>query len=343
MKLLVTGGAGFIGSHACELLLSQGHFVVALDNFDGFYSKARKRRNIEEAKKHENYRLVEGDFGDRLEVSKLLQEHNFDAVMHLAAQTGVRPSIDDSLKYERNNVRNLIALLEALREHGPRKILAASSSSVYGNKTPSPFREDAPCMATCSPYAASKRAAEIFLATYAELYEFKITVVRPFTVYGPRQRPDMAISTFTERIYQNEPITLFGDGTSSRDYTFVTDIVAGLSAAVQKLVVQASSLQTPDAGKMPAPQSYTVYNLGNETPVSLSEVLAKIEHIIGRKAEVQRMPMPRGDVDRTCADISKARKELGYAPQIKLDEGLEKAVTWVRRELRHETTITTKR
>jgi len=319
MKILVTGGAGFIGSHACEHLLTQGHQVVAVDNFDSYYSKARKRRNVETALQNANYRLVEGDFGDRLAMSKLLQDFQFDAVLHLAAQAGVRPSIDDPLKYERNNVRNLIALLEAMRDHGPKKIVAASSSSVYGVKTPIPFREDAPCMETVSPYAASKRAAEIFLATYAGLYDFKVIVVRPFTVYGPRQRPDMAIASFTEKIYQNEPITLFGNGSSSRDYTFVADIVDGLAAALNSFN-----------------SNYTVYNLGGESPVALSEIIAQLEDIIGRKAQIQRAEMARGDVERTCADISKARKELGYSPKVKLRDGLEQAVTWVRRELRHE-------
>ena len=328
MKILVTGGAGFIGSHTCEHLLEQGHFIVNVDNFDSFYSKARKRRNVEAAKAHENYRLVEGDFGDRLAMSKLLQEHNFDVVLHLAAQAGVRPSIDDPLKYERNNVRNLIAMLEAMRDHGPRKIVAASSSSVYGNTTPSPFREDAPCMQAASPYAASKRAAEIFLATYAGLYDFKVIVLRPFTVYGPRQRPDMAIAAFTEKIYQNEPIALFGDGSSSRDYTYVSDVVAGITAALNGFKPETS---------------YTVYNIAGASPATLNEVVAQLEEIIGRKAEVQRMEMPRGDVERTSADITKARNELGYAPKVSLKEGLELAVTWVRRELRHETSTVPKR
>jgi UDP-glucuronate 4-epimerase len=319
MKLLVTGAAGFIGSHTCELLLDLGHQVVALDNFDSFYPKARKRRNVETALKNEKYKLVEGDFGDRLAVSKLLETEKFDVVLHLAAQAGVRQSIHDPLKYERTNVRNLIAMLEAMRDHGPHKIVAASSSSVYGNATPVPFREDAPCMHMLSPYAASKRAAEIFLGTYAGLYDFKITVVRPFTVYGPRQRPDMAISSFAEKLLMNEPITLFGDGTSSRDYTYVGDLAAGLAAAVEKV----------DA-------SYTVYNLGGESPVSLNDLIAKLEAIIGRKAQIQRMEMPKGDVERTAADISKARKELGFAPKVSLQEGLEKTVAWVKRELRIE-------
>ncbi len=325
MKILVTGGAGFIGSHTCEHLLTLGHQIVALDNFDSFYPKARKRRNVETAQKHENYKLVEGDFGDRLAVSKLLEAEKFDVVLHLAAQAGVRPSIHDPLKYERTNVRNLIAMLEAMRDHGPRKIVASSSSSVYGNATPVPFREDAPCMQMLSPYAASKRAAEIFLGTYAGLYDFKITVVRPFTVYGPRQRPDMAISSFAEKLLLNEPITLYGDGNSSRDYTYVSDIVDGLAAAVEKV----------DA-------SYTVYNLGGDAPVSLSDLIAKLETIIGRKAQIQRMDLPPGDVQRTAADISKARKELGFAPKVSLQEGLEKTVTWVRRELRLEAGAATK-
>ncbi|MCY3023032.1 MAG: GDP-mannose 4,6-dehydratase [Planctomycetota bacterium] len=319
MNVLVTGGAGFIGSHVCEQLLLEGHRVTALDNFDPYYPPERKRRNIETALQSRNYRLVEGDYGDRLAVSKLLQADRFDAVLHLAAQAGVRLSIRDPLKYERVNVGSLVALLEALREFGPQRIVAASTSSVYGNTTPVPFREDAPCLQPLSPYAATKRAAEIFLGTYAQLHGFKVIILRPFTVYGPRQRPDMAIASFARKILLNEPLTLYGDGSSARDYTFVSDIVAGMLAAVFKFPVE-----------------FGVYNLGGNTPVSLKELVAALERAIGKKARVAAAPMQAGDVERTCADISKARQDLGYVPAVGLTEGLEKTINWVKGELRHE-------
>jgi UDP-glucuronate 4-epimerase len=317
MNIFITGGAGFIGSHACEHLLSLGHRVTTIDKFDSFYPKVRKRRNVAPLLKNENFKLVEGDYGDRLAVTKILKDGAFDVVLHLAAQAGVRPSIADPLMYERNNVGGLIAMLEAMKETGPRKIVAASSSSVYGNVTPAPFREDAPCMQPLSPYGASKRASEIFLGTYAGLYDFKINIVRPFTVYGPRQRPDMAIAGFTEKILQNEPITIFGDGSSSRDYTYVSDIVDGLTLALEKF-----------------PANFSIYNLAGASLVSLNELVAALERHTGKKASIQRSSMQRGDVERTSADISKAKNELGYAPKVNFEEGLARTVAWVRDELK---------
>jgi len=319
MNLLVTGGAGFIGSHACEYFLGQGCRVTALDNFDPFYPPEQKRRNIAVALAHPNYRLVEGDFGDRPAISRLLQTGKFDLVLHLAAQAGVRPSLADPLKYERVNVQGLIAMLEALREHGPRRLVAASSSSVYGEVTPAPFREDAPCLEPLSPYAATKRAAEIFLGTYHQLYGFQIIIVRPFSVYGPRQRPDMAIAAFARKILLGETVRLFGDGSSARDYTYVSDIVAGLAAAVERF-----------------PVKFGIYNLGDSTPVSLKELLAALEHAVGKTAKVRHEAPQPGDVTRTCADISKAGQDLGYAPQVGLAAGLARTLDWVKGELRRE-------
>jgi len=319
MNILVTGGAGFIGSHACEHLLGQGHRLTALDNFEPYYPAEQKRRNIAVALVHPNFRLVEGDCGDRATVSALLQTERFDLVLHLAAQAGVRPSLADPLKYARVNVRGLIVLLEALREHGPRRLVAASSSSVYGEVTPAPFREDAPCLEPLSPYAATKRGAEIFLGTYHQLHGFQIIIVRPFSVYGPRQRPDMAIAAFGRKILLGETVRLFGDGSSARDYTYVSDIVAGLAAAVERFPVE-----------------FGIYNLGGSVPVSLSELVAALERASGRTAKVQKEAMQPGDVERTCADISKSGEELGYAPKVGLAEGLEKTLDWVRGELRRE-------
>jgi len=319
MKILVTGGAGFIGSHTCERLLALGHRVVAIDNFDPYYPPERKRRNIATALTSPNYTLIEGEYGDRLALSKLLQAELFDVVIHLAAQAGVRPSIENPLKYEHVNVRSLIALLEAMRDYGPRKIIAASSSSVYGNVTPAPFREDAPCLQPQSPYGASKRASEIFLGTYSALYGFKTIVIRPFTVYGPRQRPDMAIAMFARKILLGETITLFGDGSSSRDYTFVGDIVDGLCQAVERF-----------------PVDFGIYNFGGDAPISLSDLVKELEIATGKTAKIERKEMQQGDVERTSADITRARRDLGFNPQVSIKEGLARTVAWVREELARE-------
>ena len=321
MKILVTGGAGFIGSHVCEHFLAQGHTVIALDNFDSYYDPQYKRRNIASALTHPAYQLIEADYGDRLAVGKVLQTEKFDAVVHLAAQAGVRSSIENPLKHQHANVGCLIALLEAMREHGPTKIVAASSSAVYGNVTPSPFQEDAPCLQPLSPYGATKRAAEIFLGTYCGLYGFKAIVVRPFTVYGPRQRPDMAIASFARKLILGEPITLYGDGSSSRDYTYVSDIVDGISAALLNF-----------------PVDFGIYNLGCGTPVNLNVLVSMLEHATHKKANIQRVAMQIGDVESTFADISKARKDLRFSPQISLAEGLERTVDWMHRAL-SDTTV----
>jgi len=361
MNLLLTGAAGFVGSHAAERFLAEGHDVTGLDNFDSYYDAALKRRNValalqsygvpetafvrgatyqdsqettapvllpssaeaqtdlalkvSPAKGRSTYRLVEGDFGDRALVGRLLSEQRFDAVVHLAAQAGVRPSIEDPQKYVRVNVDGLVALLETLKVHGPRRIVAASSSSVYGNVTPAPFREDAPCTQPQSPYGASKRAGEVFLGTYAQLHAFRTIVVRPFTVYGPRQRPDMAIAAFARKILLGQPITLFGDGSSARDYTYVSDIVDGL------------------VGALACPVAFGIYNLGGEHPVSLAELVVALEKAVGKKAVIQRQPMQAGEVERTRADLTRARKDLGYSPKVPLEEGLRRTVAWVREEL----------
>ena len=320
MKVLVTGGAGFIGSHACEALLAEGHRVTALDNFDPYYPPERKRRNVAPLLANREFDLVEADYGDRQLVSKLLQEKQFDVVLHLAAQAGVRPSIEDPMKYVRVNVASLVNFLEALRQHGPKRIVAASTSAVYGNVTPAPFREDAPCLQPLSPYAATKRAAEVFLGTYCQLHGFQAIVMRPFTVYGPRQRPDMAIASFARKILLDETIALYGDGSSARDYTYVSDTVAGLLAALQKF-----------------PADFGIYNLGGTKPVSLNELIIALEHATGKKARTRKAPMQPGDVERTCADIAKAARDLGYAPKVGLAEGLEKTVAWVKEELEYDT------
>jgi UDP-glucuronate 4-epimerase len=321
MKILVTGGAGFLGSHACERFLADGHSVVALDNFDNYYSPKRKRRNVASLTQNPNFKLAEFDYGDRLAASDLLKAEKFDVVLHLAGQPGVRLSVYDPQKYERGNVSNLMSLLEALREHGPRKLVFASSCSVYGAQSV-PLHEDAACMQPLSPHGATKRAAEIFLQTYHALYDFQVTVLRLFTVYGPRQRPEMAISSFARMLYTGETITLYGNGSAARDYTFVSDIVAGMKAAVEKL-----------------PAGFAVYNLGSELPISLGDVLQQLEQLSGKQARIERQTLQPGEMEKTCADISRARKDLGYAPSVKFADGLQKTVEWIRQELRLEGVI----
>lgn len=318
MKILVTGGAGFIGSHTCEYLLAREHKVVALDNFDRAYSPAVKKRNLTAAMTNPAFKLVNGEFGDRLAMGKLLQEEKFDVVLHLAAQAGVRTSVHDPLKYEQVNVAYLVNMLEALREHGPRKLVYSSSSSVYGNSTPAPFHEDAPCLEPVSPYGATKRAAEIFLGTYKELYDFKVIIVRPFTVYGPRQRPDQAAVSFMRNIMLDEPIPVFGDGQSERDYTYVTDVAAGFTAAVELF-----------------PTDFGIYNLGAEEPVSLTSLIWAIEKLTGKTAKIERLPNQSGDIDRTLSDSGKAKYELGFVRRVGLNDGLAKMFAWVQSEFQY--------
>jgi UDP-glucuronate 4-epimerase len=324
-SILVTGAAGFVGGHAVERLLQEGFDVVGIDNFDPYYDPAIKRGNVArpmakygEATRNDGgntYRFIEGDYGDRTLLDRLFGQTRFEAVLHLAAQAGVRPSLLDPQKYIHVNVLNLVNLLEAMRADGPQRIVAASSSSVYGNVTSAPFAETAACAQPQSPYGASKRASEIYLGTYAQLYGFKAIGVRPFTVYGPRQRPDMAIASFIRKILLGEEITLFGDGSSARDYTFVSDIVDGLLAAL----------------RFPVP--YGIYNLGGDHPVSLSELIRAIEAATGCQAKVVHAPMQPGDVERTSADLTAVRRDLGFSPRVSLSEGLRRTTAWVREEL----------
>ena len=316
MKVLVTGGAGFIGSHVVERLLERGDRVVCLDNFNDYYDPARKRRNVAPVLDHPRYRLAEGDVRDEARVEALFREEGIEAVIHIAAMAGVRYSIRHPDLYYDVNVRGTLVLLEAARRHGVRRFLFASSSSVYAGARTVPFREEDPADRPISPYAATKRAAELLCHTYHHLDGLEVAVLRFFTVYGPRGRPDMAPYLFTERIARGEPIQMFGDGSSRRDYTYIDDIVAGVLAA----------LDLPDLG-------YEIFNLGNSETVSLREFIATVEAVVGRRAIVEPLPPQPGDMPLTYADISRARRRLGYAPQVKLREGLERFWAWYRREV----------
>jgi len=308
---LVTGAAGFIGSHVCEALLAGGWTVRGLDCFDDFYDPGVKRHNLEQCRADPCFSLVEGDIRDAAIVDRALSEGT-DALVHLAARAGVRPSIERPLLYQDVNVTGTAVLLEAARTHRVPRFIFASSSSVYGNNPKVPFAESDNVDHPISPYAATKKAGELLCHTYHHLYGLDVTCLRFFTVYGARQRPDLAIHKFTRLIEAGKPIPVFGDGSMRRDHTYIDDIVAGVLAAIDRC------------------QGYRIYNLGNSSPVSLADLIAAIERALGRKAVIERLPLQPGDVERTYADVNLARAELGYEPKTDLNTGLQHFVTWFR-------------
>ncbi|MCB9916178.1 MAG: GDP-mannose 4,6-dehydratase [Planctomycetes bacterium] len=312
-RILVTGGAGFIGSHLCERLLERGDEVTVLDNFNDFYDPAIKRRNatlVERA----GGRVVEGDFRDAEQVTALFDEGRFEAVVHLGAMAGVRPSLLDPLHYEDVNVRGTLVLLEEIRRRGGVRFVFASSSSVYGKNEDVPFREDDDIHHPVSPYAATKRAGELMCFTFHHLYGIPTTCLRFFTVYGPRQRPEMAIHKFVRKTLRGEPIPFFGDGSTRRDYTYIDDIVDGVVRSIDRC------------------EGYEIYNLGESQTTSLAELVDAIGEACGRAPVIDRQPMQPGDVVVTYADVTKARERLGYAPQTLVREGLARFVAWYREE-----------
>jgi UDP-glucuronate 4-epimerase len=310
MRVLVTGAAGFIGSHLSERLVLRGDEVVGLDNFDPFYDPATKERNLAALRETPRFRLVRGDIRDRPLLDTLVP--GVDAVVHLAARAGVRPSIRDPALYQSVNLEGTVALLEACRSHGVRRFLFGSSSSVYGANPKVPFHEDDRVDFPVSPYAATKKAGELLCYTYHHLFGMDIACLRFFTVYGPRQRPEMAIHLFTRALFAGQPITVYGDGASARDYTYIDDILQGVLAALDRV------------------RGYRIYNLGESKRVRLLELVALLEKHVGKKAILRREPDQPGDVPVTYADIARAREELGYAPQVDIDEGLRRFVAWFR-------------
>jgi UDP-glucuronate 4-epimerase len=314
MNFLVTGGAGFIGSHVCERLLAAGHAVQAVDDLNGFYDPALKRRNLADIRAlGKAFVFTEGDVTDRPCVERLFGEGKFDQVIHLAARAGVRPSLEEPALYQRVNVEGTANILEAARAHGVRKITLASSSSVYGVNAKVPFAESDAVFSPVSPYAASKLACEALGHVYHHVYGMDVVVLRFFTVYGPRQRPDLAIHKFARRIAAGRPIEVFGDGSSARDYTYITDIVDGIMARVGQSF------------------GYEIFNLGGSKPTTLSRLIELLEKTLGRKALVERKPDQPGDVPRTWADLAKARRRLGYAPAVRIEEGIPLFVNWLER------------
>ena len=316
MKVLVTGGAGFIGSHTTAALLERGDEVVCIDNFhDLYYDPALKWRRVEPFRGDPAWMLYQGDIRDAELLEQIFSREKIDKVIHIAALAGVRNSLKYPQLYEEVNVKGTLNVLEAACKHGVRNFVFASSSSVYGDRSHAPFREDEPADWPISPYAATKRAVELLCYTYHHLYGIPTTCLRFFTVYGPWGRPDMALYLFTSAIFDGREVRMFGDGTSQRDYTFIEDTVAGVLAALD------------------ADLDFEIINLGNCRTVMLRDFISLIERACGRKARIQQLPIQPGDVRLTCADITKAQQLLGYDPQTPIEEGVRIFVDWYRREM----------
>ena len=314
-RVLVTGGAGFIGSHLVERLLDQGHAVICLDNFNDYYSPQLKRNNVAAFADKPNVEVVEGDIRDEAFLDKTFTEMRPNEIVHLAAMVGVRPSLTQPRLYEEVNGMGTLNLLEMSRKHELENFVFGSSSSVYGVNSKVPFSPDDPIAFPISPYAATKRANELMCHTYHHLYGMKITCLRFFTVYGPRQRPDLAIRKFTNLIERGEPVPVYGDGTFKRDYTYVDDIMQGVLSALDRKF------------------DFEIFNLGESQVTETLELVRLIESALGKKANVEHVPVQPGDVPITYADIDKSRKVLGYDPQIKIEEGIPLFVDWFRAQM----------
>jgi len=313
MNFLVTGGAGFIGSHVCERLLRDGHSVWAFDDLNSFYDPQLKRKNIREIQSlAKPFEFVHGDITDASALDEFFSSVKFDQVIHLAARAGVRPSLEQPALYQRVNVEGTVNVLEAARKSGVKKIIIASSSSVYGLSSKVPFSESDPIFSAISPYAASKLACEALGHVYHHIYKMDVTMLRFFTVYGPRQRPDLAIYKFAKLISAGKPIPVFGDGSAARDYTFVSDTLDGIIACTQNEF------------------GFEIFNLGESETVSLSQTIALLEAALGKKAIIDRQPLQPGDVPITFADISKAKEKLGYNPKVKFEQGIKLFADWFR-------------
>lgn len=308
-SFLVTGGAGFIGSHLVEKLVAAGHEVTVLDSFSDFYEPEIKRANLSQV--HDAITLVEGDITDRPLVDRIFADGKFDTVVHLAARAGVRPSIDDPEAYISTNINGTFYLLDAARRNGVAKFVFSSSSSIYGLNEKMPFSEEDRIDQTISPYAATKLAGEQFCSNFAHLYGLRTVCLRFFTVYGPRQRPDLAISKFTRLIANDEPIERYGDGSTARDYTYVEDIVQGVVGAIH--------YEGP---------IFDIFNLGGSQTVSLNGLITAVEQALGKQATIIERPEQPGDVRKTWADVSKAQRLLGYKPETPIHEGVPKYVEW---------------
>lgn len=311
MNILITGGAGFIGSTLCDKMLKEDNEIIVIDNFNDYYSPKLKENNIKHNLNNKNYKLYRGDICDKSLLAKIFEENKIDVVVHIAASAGVRPSIDKPLDYVKNNIEGTVNILEVMKENKVKKIVFASSSSIYGNCKEEIFSEDLKVAEPISPYAATKLACEQFLYTYSKLYNIQVVALRFFTVFGPRQRPDLAIRKFIDLIKENKPIPVYGDGTTIRDYTYVDDIVDGIISAIDYNDTQ-----------------YEIINLGGGAPVSLNQMIETIEKVLNKKAKIERLPMQMGDVDKTAASITKAKKLLNYNPKTSFERGIIKFIEW---------------
>jgi UDP-glucuronate 4-epimerase len=311
-RILVTGAAGFIGSHTCEALLARGDSVAGVDCFDSFYNPAIKRRNISGALQSDRFRLHEVDICDEAALMRVFESEKPDVIVHLAARAGVRPSLEDPNLYHRVNVIGTQHILDACRKYKPSHLVFASSSSVYGGIEETPFRETMACDRPVSPYAATKRMNELMAHVYHRVYGLRVTLLRFFTVYGPRQRPEMAIHKFAKLIGEGKPVPMFGDGSSLRDYTYIDDIMDGVLKAID------------------TPFDYEIFNLGESHTTSLRELIDLLGEELGKPVTVEPLPFPPSDMETTYADISKARDMLGYAPRTSMREGVQRFIAYLR-------------
>jgi len=309
-RILITGAAGFIGSNLADSLLKNNYQVLGIDNFDPFYARTIKESYIAEALKNPDFQFREGDIRDLNFINKCFKDFKPEVVIHLAARAGVRPSLLDPQSYVDVNIMGTLNILEMMKKSRTRKMIFASSSSVYGNNKKIPFSENDNVDYPISPYAASKKAGELLCHTYHHLYNLDIFCMRFFTVYGPRQRPDLAINKFVKAILNNDVIYLYGDGTSARDYTYIEDTVKGISGAIEKV------------------KGFDVFNLGESKPISLIDLVRLIEKSAQKKTRLEYLPMQEGDVVLTFADISKARKKLNYKPETNIETGIKKYIEW---------------
>ncbi len=317
MTYLITGGAGFIGSSLADDLLKKNNKVVVIDNFCDFYNPQIKENNIKNALENENYKLYRGDIRDKELLNRIFSENNIDIVVHLAAMAGVRPSIENPVLYQEVNCLGTQNILECMKEKRIMNLVMASSSSVYGNSKTVPFKESDIVDFAISPYAATKKANEVMTHVYHKLYNMNVIMLRFFTVYGPRQRPDLAINKFTRLMLEGKKIPMFGDGSTSRDYTYIGDIVDGIERSVNYCLNNSNV--------------YEILNLGNSSPVSLKEMINIIGKCLNVVPDIEELPMQPGDVDRTFACIDKAKDMIGYNPQTPFEEGIKKFVKWYRR------------
>lgn len=312
--ILITGAAGFIGSTLSERLVDAGHTIVGVDNFCDFYPRSDKQANLQKLHSSDRFELAEADIRDRDAMFDLFTRHEPHAVIHIAAMAGVRPSIAQPHYYTSVNLDGTVNLLDAAVHTDVGRFVFASSSSVYGNNSKVPFAEDDPVDFPISPYAATKRSGELICHTYWHLYRLPIFCLRFFTVFGPRQRPDLAISKFLRLVHDHRPIPFFGDGSNSRDYTYIDDIVNGIVAARDRC------------------DRFAIYNLGGSSPVTLDELVGTIERVTGRTAKLDRQPVQPGDVNRTWADLTRSKAELGYEPKVPLEEGIARQWAWMQQQ-----------